>query len=133
VQKAVEEVGGRAAYAFVDADPSKSFERVVSRAGKEGRMVDKLLFAESYVIGAKNFEAFADKHKDNPNAKFVFLSNRQPPPKISPDFPKEARGQTVEAVHASASKYIEETKATMKPHVLEGATASTRIWNANAS
>jgi hypothetical protein len=66
-------------FVFVHADPAQTWENpkrgVIERAQKKGRMVDARLFADSYAIGAKNFKAFYDKHKDSGDADFVILEN----------------------------------------------------------
>ncbi len=138
VQKHTEAAGGSAHYVFVDADPKVAFDRVVSRAvgdpakGKagEGRVVDKLLFAESYAIGAKNFKAFADKNKDNPRAAVTYINVRQPPPSISDGISKDAQNATVKEVHEAAKDYIAKNEARLSPAVKAGATASDHIWGA---
>lgn len=67
-------------FAFVDADPQVTWENpkrgVVERAGREGRMVDARLFAESYTVGAKNFDAFHQAHRGEADASFVVLTSR---------------------------------------------------------
>lgn len=145
VQKECEARGISVIHAYVDADPAKSFERVVSRAqgtpakdGKaaiapEGRMVDKLLFAESYVVGAANFRAFSESHKDNPRASFLILNNRTHPPSRLDALPHEATGRTVKEVHDGASAYVEANRGTLSEHVYRGATVSRHIWNAEAA
>lgn len=138
VQKHTEAAGGRAHYVFVDADPKVSFDRVVSRAqgdpanGKpgQGRVVDKLLFAESYAIGSKNFQAFAEKNKDNPRVAITYINVRQPPPKISDGISKDAASMTVKEVHEAAKEYIAKNAERLSPAVKAGATASEHIWGA---
>jgi len=49
---------------YVHQVPEKSWPRVVSRAAKEGRMVDARLHAESYAEGARNFDAVQRKFPD---------------------------------------------------------------------
>ncbi len=137
VQKHTESAGGSAHYVFVDADPKVAFDRVISRANgnaekgiaPQGRVVDKLLYAESYAIGAKNFAAFADKQKDNPRAAVTYINVRTPPPSISDGVSKDTKSMTVKEVHDSAKEYIA-TRKDLSPAVLAGATASDHIWGA---
>ena len=138
VQKQTEGAGGRAHYVFVDADPKVAFDRVVSRAqgdpakgiAGQGRVVDKLLYAESYAIGAKNFKAFADKNNGNPRVAITYINVRTPPPSISEGISKDAQSMTVKDVHESAKAYIESRKANLSPAVLKGATVSDHVWGA---
>lgn len=75
-----EKRGIRPTYVFVHAEPGTIWEDpkggVVERAGEKGRMVDAQLFVDSYVDGAKNFQAFMDKaKKDGKAADFKIIDN----------------------------------------------------------
>ncbi len=95
IQKEAEARGLKVTYAYVHANPETQWahpERgVVKRAGdpNDGRMVDAKVFADSYALGARNHQAFYEKNRDNPNAKFVFLSNVGKP-QLMDGIPKEA-------------------------------------------
>lgn len=134
IQSECEKRGLKATYVFVHADPKEQWanpERgVVKRAGSpnDGRMVDAQVFADSYALGAKNHQAFYEKNKDNPNAKFVFLSN--PPRKendgLLPGIPKEA----LNIDRHELARFARETvrKSDAPPHVQRGALVGVRIW-----
>jgi hypothetical protein len=131
IQKEAESRGLRVNYVFVHADPYSQWahpERgVVKRAGdpSDGRMVDAKVFADSYALGAKNHQAFHDKHKDNPNANFVFLANTGKPSLIS-GVPKEALGLDRRELARFAIKTVHESSA--PAHVKRGGTVGERIW-----
>lgn len=123
--------GIKSVFAFVHANPEKQWADpamgVVKRAGdpKDGRMVDADVFADSYAIGAKNHQAFYDKHKDDPNSTFVFLSNGQKIPKI----PDEALHLDRDSLASFARSAVRTSGA--PPHVVRGATVGSRIWGAS--
>jgi hypothetical protein len=131
IQKEAESRGLKVNYVFVHADPYSQWahpERgVVKRAGdpSDGRMVDAKVFADSYALGAKNHQAFHDKHKDNPNANFVFLANTGKPSLI-PGVPKEALGLDRRELARFAIKTVHESSA--PAHVKRGGTVGERIW-----
>ena len=146
VQKIASEHNAVSGYVFVDADPKVTFARVISRAQgtkadptkvppveevkPEGRTVDALLHAESYVVGAANFKAFRDKHIKDPKAKFYVISARGKDPVLTTDFPEEATSKTVAEVHAASIEHVESRKGELSDHVYKGATASRHIWDA---
>lgn len=131
LQAEAEKRGLKATYVYVHADPYSQWahpERgVVKRAGdpNDGRMVDAMVFADSYAIGAKNHQAFYEKNKDNPNAKFIFLENKGTPT-LLPGIPKEALALDRKELARFA---IETVGASDAPaHVKRGATMGTRVW-----
>ncbi|HUW55587.1 MAG TPA: Hint domain-containing homing endonuclease, partial [Planctomycetota bacterium] len=69
--------GIKVTYAYVSADPEVSWadekRGVVARASgtNDGRMVDATVFADSYVIGARNHAAFSKRHARD--ASFLFI------------------------------------------------------------
>lgn len=131
IQKELEKRGLKGTYVFVHADPHNQWahpERgVVKRAAdpSDGRMVDAMVFADSYAIGAKNHNAFHQKHKDNPNAKFIFLENSGTP-KLLPGIPEAA----LKLDRHELAKFAVEAvaKSDAPPHVKRGATMGTRLW-----
>jgi phage gp29-like protein len=118
--------GMRVVYAYVDADPITTFERVVSRAQKTGRMVDADLYADSYAIGARNFQTFASKNSGK--ADFLYLSNRTAKPSLLDSFPKDALVDR-ETVYRAAKKYVSAKADSLSPAVLAGATIGERLWH----
>jgi hypothetical protein len=131
IQKAAEARGLKVNYVYVHADPHTQWahpERgVVKRAAdpSDGRMVDAKVFADSYALGAKNHQAFYDRHKDNPNASFVFLANTGKPTLI-PGVPKESLKLDRRELAKFASRAVRDSGA--PAHVKRGATVGERIW-----
>lgn len=102
---------------------------VVYRANdpKDGRMVDAMVFADSYAIGGRNFKAFYDQQRENPNANFVFLDNTSKPT-LMLDLPKEAHEVDGEKLLQHAYKIIEERADTLRSTVVRGAMIHARLW-----
>lgn len=132
VLKEAKKRGLKVNYVYVHADPYTQWahpERgVVKRAGdpNDGRMVDAQVFADSYVMGAKNHQAFYEKNKNNKNANFVFLENAGTP-KLLPGIPKEALKLNVKKLTDFARKEV--AKSSAPPHVKRGALMGARIWS----
>lgn len=133
IQKEAESRGLKVTYIHVHADPHSQWadpnKGVVSRAANpaDGRMVDAKVFADSYAIGAKNHQAFYEQHKDNPNAKFIFLDNTGKPKLtdgINPSVLKLDRHEL--------ARYAQDVVAksdTAPAHVKRGALMGERIWS----
>ncbi len=128
IQKEAEKRGLKVTYAYVHANPETQWAHpemgVVQRAGnpKDGRMVDAKVFADSYVLGAQNHQAFYEKNKDNPNASFVFLAAG----KRIDGIPKEALSIDRHKLAEFAAKTVREGSA--PPHVKRGGLVGERIW-----
>jgi hypothetical protein len=131
ILKEAEERGLKVNYVFVHADPQVQWadpdRGVVKRAAdpKDGRMVDALVFADSYAIGAKNHHAFHQANLDNKSASFVFLDNTGKPKQIS-GVPKEALELDSAALAEFAQSKVKESAA--PDRVKSGALVGTRIW-----
>jgi HK97 family phage portal protein len=131
VLKEAEERGLKVNFVFVHADPKVQWadpdRGVVKRAAdpKDGRMVDAMVFADSYAIGAKNHHAFHQANKDNPSASFVFLDNTGKPKQI-PGVPKEALELDSSSLAEFAQSKVKESSAPER--VKSGALVGTRIW-----
>lgn len=131
VQKEAESRGLKVNYVFVHADPETQWAHpkmgVVKRASdpNNGRMVDAMVFADSYAIGARNHQAFYESNKDNKNANFVFLENAAKP-RLIPNIPKEA----LEIDRHKLAEFAigEIFKSSAPDHVKRGATIGARIW-----
>jgi len=123
--------GLKGVFVFVDSDPGETWENpkrgVVERAKKVGRMVDARLFADSYAVGAKNFKAFHDKHKDDDAASFIVLTSRTNPPSRVEEVPKEALALDADKIYARTSKVIDD-REDLPPVVRRGASTGRRIW-----
>jgi hypothetical protein len=130
--------GIKPTFVFVAADPKVSWPGVIDRALKIGRMVDAQLFADSYAIGAKNFKAFHDKHKDD--ADFIFGERRNRSKEdvaagkdpveviIGDSMPENALKLDPGEIYDYASKYIEDHKADVPNYIYDGATIGRRVW-----
>jgi hypothetical protein len=131
ILKEAEDRGLRVNYVYVHADPKVQWadpdRGVVKRAAdpKDGRMVDAMVFADSYAIGAKNHHAFHQANKDNPSASFVFLDNTGKPKQI-PGVPKEALELDSASLAEFAQSKVKESSAPER--VKSGALVGTRIW-----
>lgn len=125
VMKEAAKRGLKVVFAYVDADPIVTFERVVSRAQKAGRMVDADLYADSYAIGARNFQSFAEKNAGK--ADFIYLSNRGKPSLLN-SFPKDALVDR-NKVYDAARAYLRSKSGELSPAVLAGATIGERLWH----
>jgi hypothetical protein len=129
IQHECEKRGIKVYYAYVHANPYDSWaapgKGVIERAGKNGRMVDAKVFADSYVHGAKNFAAFAKTHKDNPNAHFFYIDNTGQPRKIE-DLPPAAMGLDSSHLYEYCLRQIKEKAPSAA--IQHGATIGLRIW-----
>lgn len=120
--------GIRPTFLFVHADPKQSWPGVVERAKGIGRMVDAQLFADSYAIGARNFAAFHDKHKDEADFVFGVFQGRGKPAKITESMPEEALTIDDNEIYDFASKYIDEKKSELPDYIYDGATIGRRAF-----
>lgn len=131
IQREAERRGLKVNYVFVHADPYTQWahpERgVVKRAGdpNDGRMVDAKVFADSYALGARNHQAFYQRHKDNPAASFVFLENSGKP-RLLPGIPESALNIDRNELARFALGAVAASDA--PAHVKRGATMGTRVW-----
>ena len=131
IQKEAEARGLKVNYLYVHADPETQWahpERgVVKRAGdpSDGRMVDAKVFADSYALGARNHQAFYEKNRDNPNAKFMFLAN-QGGPKMIDGIPREALNIDRTKLADFAVKAL--STAAAPERVIKGGSIGERVW-----
>lgn len=121
--------GIKPVFLFVHADPKQSWPGVIERAKGIGRMVDAQLFADSYAIGAKNFNDFYQSHKDEASFVFGKFKGRGEPAEIVDDMPEESLKLDADEIYAHASKYIDEKKGDLPDFVYEGATFGRRAWS----
>lgn len=119
-------------YVFVHADPFNQWanpERgVVKRAQdpNDGRMVDAMVFADSYALGAKNHHAFAEMHKNDADVRCVYLMNGAQP-KLLDTMPPEALKVDRRSLAKFAVDYVN-GNSEVPEHIRKGATDGTRIW-----
>lgn len=119
-------------YVFVHADPKTQWadpgRGVVKRAQdpNDGRMVDAMVFADSYAIGAKNHHAFAEKHKNDADVKCVYLMNGAQP-KLLDTMPPEALNVDRRELAKFAVDYVNSTPS-IPEHIRQGALGGTKIW-----
>lgn len=122
-------------YLYVHADPKVSWadpdRGVVQRATKQkdGRMVDAMVFADSYAIGAQNHHKFHQNHQNDPDVKFMFLKNNSgAPPDILPGVPQEALAINRNELASFAVESIKQ-RTDLPDHIMQGALAGTGIWS----
>ena len=120
--------GIRPTFIFVHADPEQSWPGVVERAKGIGRMVDAQLFADSYAVGARNFAAFHEKHKDEGDFVFGVFQGRGKPAKIVDSMPEEALKLDADDIYQKASTYIDEKKDDLPSYIYDGATIGRRAF-----
>lgn len=130
IAKEAEKRGLKVTYAYVHADPRKSWAGefgVVKRAHdkKNGRMVDAAVFADSYAQGARNHNSFHMKNKNNPNLEFKFFTNGSSA--VGTSMPKDALGINHDELYDFARKTIKNRPNTA-PSVKRGALQGERIW-----
>jgi hypothetical protein len=117
-------------YAYISSDPETAWadpkRGVVQRAEdpKDGRMVDASVFADSYVLGARNHDAFSKHHAGE--ATFVYVKNGAKIEKLS-GVPASDIARDRKALHEFAVKTIRD-KAGIKPRIRRGALVGERIW-----
>jgi len=96
VMKACQDRGIHPIFLYVHADANTAWERVLSRAAKEGRMVSEEPFLDSHVDSPRNFAAFHAANKDQLNrsgkaaATFVIIDNASGTPKLVDEVPPDA-------------------------------------------
>lgn len=119
-------------YLHVHADPATQWAHpakgVVSRAEdpKDGRMVDAKVFADSYVLGARNHAAFYEAHKNEPSSKFLFLDNVDKPRLTDSSNLAKVAAMSRSKLAADSQKIVADGNSS--PHVKRGALMGERIW-----
>ena len=117
-------------FAYVSSDPEVAWadpqRGVVQRAGdpKDGRMVDAHVFADSYVIGARNHDAFAKAHQGE--ATFVFVKNGAKIEKLD-GVPSSDLSRDRSKLHDFAVETIRKREG-VAPRIRRGALVGQRIW-----
>lgn len=129
--------GYKVTYVYVHADPNTSWagtpERggAVTRAQKKGRMVNEKMFAESYELGAKNFEAFANRNRNDPDVEIAYFDNATGgKPKKVPKMPSAALTFKANDIEKKARTYIDKEfeGGSIPEWVYRGGTNSRYIW-----
>jgi hypothetical protein len=128
-----EKRGIKPIFAFIHADPISRWENpesgVIERASRNGRMVDGKLYSDSYALGANNFNAFHQEHKNNPNVRFMILDNSKPGTiKKLDKIPEEALSQDSDEIYARVSKVLDERANKLAPAIVRGGSLGRRIW-----
>ncbi len=128
LQEELSKRGMRGTYVFVHTDPLNAkfsgWNAALKRAKEKGRTVDARLFAESYTIGAANFEKFASKHAGD--GDFIILDNRGEKAKALSSIPKEDIPD-VDTLHLKAMEIAQKNSPT--PSIKRGATLGTRVFS----
>ena len=132
IQKEAEKLGLKVAYVFVNANPEVSWadpnRGVIKRANnpEDGRMVDAMVFADSYAIGARNHAAFAEANKDNKNAEFIYIDSDGKPPTQVDKMPESALKWDRHKLSNFALKALKDADTT--DAIRNGGSQGTRIW-----
>ena len=123
-----EKRGLRVAFVYIDADPHRTFDRVIERTVTKGRGVDGTLYADSYAIGAKNFKAFHDQNARKSNTAFIYLDNHTVPKQIF-EFPSKALVAQQDVFNSVDKIISDKLKAGKLPlHVVKSISAGRRLW-----
>jgi hypothetical protein len=121
--------GVKVTYVYVSADPKVAWadkkRGVVQRAQNpdDGRMVDAAVFADSYVIGAQNHDAFSRKYAGAAN--FIFLENGAQVRRVH-QVPSADLDRNRTELRAFATETV--ASADVHPRIKRGALAGSRIW-----
>ncbi len=133
VMKACQERGIHPTFLYVHADATTAWERVFSRAAKEGRMVSEEPFLDSHVDSPRNFAAFHEAHAGDrtksgaPAATFIIIDNASGTPQLVTEVPAQALAQDREALrHVIKQK----TDATVEvpEFVIKCAKRGEKLW-----
>lgn len=124
--------GLKVQYAYIAGDAKVAWAHpdrgIVQRAHnpEDGRMVDAAVFADSYVMGAKNHHAFHQANKDNPNAEFLFFNATDQ--SELPGVPEDSLNQDRKALYHWALGSIQ-SRSDVMPTIMRGGVNGSRIWN----
>ena len=104
-------------------------------------MVDARPFADSYDLGAKNYEAFIDHYgpqsqKDNVDLQCFHFDNdvRKPDgsqalPEQVPQMPPDALKINAEKLYDTSMQHLDRVSQNMLPDVVRGGSSGMRIWS----
>jgi hypothetical protein len=121
----------RVAFVYVHADPASAYKRAISRANEKGRMIDARVFADSYAIGGRNFHQFMRRNAQNPLASFHVIDAERPAPARVATLPRRAYTMRSRPLWKKALDTTSAMQGQLKPSVIRGAVAGTRIWGSN--
>lgn len=120
-------------FLYVHADPTLAWERVFSRAAKEGRMVSEEPFLDSHVDSPRNFSAFHQAHKDTKTdsgqaaASFYIIDNASGTPQLVDAVPAAALTQDREQLR-HVIKQKTDTITEVPGFVVKTAKRGERLW-----
>jgi len=121
--------GLKADAVFVHADPTATFDRVISRTKKKGRMVDARAYADSYAFGGKNFAKFVQDNQGQGDLNVHYFDNSQGAPRQVDSLPADASGYDADTIYDIAMKKLAEAPPEeASPAVKAGGAAGARIW-----
>ena len=103
---------------YVHQRPEKSWPRVITRAQKDGRMVDARLHAESYAEGARNFDAVQKAH---PGVHTLIVDVSGKEPVQIENLPKDALTLDADAVHQKNVEYLKKQEG-LADSIVQGGT-----------
>jgi hypothetical protein len=119
-------------FVFVHSNPETTWENpkrgVVQRASEQGRMVDALLFADSYDVGAKNFAAFVDQ-ATKAGAVTAVLDNSgcEGCPRKVDSVPPEALKVDSQKLYRRSSEYLSGSKSS--DAIKFGGSIGRKVWH----
>ncbi|MDB4961750.1 MAG: hypothetical protein JWP01_1749 [Myxococcales bacterium] len=112
---------------YVHQRPENTWERVVSRAQKEGRMVDARLHAESYAEGARNFDAVQKTYPDV-RTVIVDVTSKEKPPQEIQNLPKDALTLDADSVHQKNVEYLKKQEGLSESITSGGNEQGEKVW-----
>ena len=124
-----EKRGINVGFVYVHADPAAIWadekRGVAERALSKGRMIDAYVFADSHLMGAKNFDSFREKNGDRA-AFFVVDNSGKDGPRLVDKVPKTTWSR--EKLVRYCQKTLVEKKSKLTPSILRGGLVGERYW-----
>lgn len=124
--------------AYIHSTPDITYPRAVFRANQKGRMVDARVFADSYKIGADNFERFQQQTAGDDSVQTIVIDSKSASPRITDRIPHNEKPDPDET-YRWAVDWIQSRDEVenpfkpgqmmpLSPAIKRAATAGTRIW-----
>lgn len=121
--------GIKAGFVYVHANPEEIWadpERgVAERALSKGRMIDAYVYADSYVMGSKNFAAFQERNQGKADF-FVIDNSGKSGPKLVKDVPK-IKSDRRRLVRFCQRELLRKQEK-LRPSIIRGGMVGERYW-----